>query len=571
MSIKIQRIQSREAGPFARNGGRTRAHIEIPSSVGFSDLHNSNVVFRMETQVRRPDGTSKLLPSFIAQPAKASAAAGEISEPVSIMGAQALIRNSRVTSDSHGVLNEQRDQNVISANLDWYNDYSSCQAASASYDGDINQGGDPNDSSRLNAGVFLRPSRPRGAGVAGEVSAAANPSRACNAEVRCSLKHVDRLADGTRQFPNLSAGNITYRIELEDVRPVMSLGASFSAECQDIAATVGTSFGNTACPIRYRWARETEAGHTMQVEQLSLDNLPFYIGMPVKANYKSAGGAAQDWYTTISKLTLQETAATAPLDQDNVILIELAAPATSGNAAAITELTLQLDQSTSDNAGNATAPTGSLTVEYNIIDIFVELHTIQLTPQQLSMADQALQSLQIPYIEHRLVKKVLNATQDYAETLYIDANCAGLAVLTPQNNGLVSGYDKCNSYRFSFDGRHLTNRAIATGPKKSNSANATTYGIGRQLHNHMLQKFFGNLGKRLLKFDQPFKSYNQAFASDQSQLDTHSIFPLVTPMVPEDVIAQFQCSSPTNMQTKEMYYVSMYPRTLNFQKGNLVM
>ena len=204
--------------------------------------------------------------------------------------------------------------------------------------------------------------------------------------------------------------------------------------------------------------------------------------------------------------------------------------------------------------------------------MFVELHTIQLAPQQIAAAESALQSLQIPYIEHRVVKKVLNSTQDYAETFSVDPGCAGVAVLTPQNNGLVSGYDQCSSYRFSFDGRDVTNRAIAIGPAKSNAADGTaTYGVGRQLHNHMLQKFFGNIGKRLLKFDKPAISYNQAFAAAGSQLDTHSIFPLVTPMVPEDVVAQFQCSSPANMATKEIYYISMYPRTLNFQKGNLVM
>ena len=237
----------------------------------------------------------------------------------------------------------------------------------------------------------------------------------------------------------------------------------------------------------------------------------------------------------------------------------------------MTGLTLTMDQSTSDNAGNATAPTGALTVEYNIIDIFIELHTIQLAPQQIQAAQAALQSLQIPYLEHRVVKKVLNTTQDYAETFSLDPGCAGVAVITPQNNGLVGGYDQCNNYRFSFDGRDVTNRSIAIGPKKSNSAGAVTYGIGRQLHNHMLQKFFGNIGKRLLKFDQPAESYDQAFATAGNQLDTHAIFPLVTPMLPNDVIATFQCSSPSPMAAKEIYYVSMYPRTLNFQKGNLVM
>ena len=41
MSIKIKRIQSMEGGAFnSYNNGRLRAHIEVPSTVGFSDLEN---------------------------------------------------------------------------------------------------------------------------------------------------------------------------------------------------------------------------------------------------------------------------------------------------------------------------------------------------------------------------------------------------------------------------------------------------------------------------------------------------------------------------------------------------
>ena len=246
------------------------------------------------------------------------------------------------------------------------------------------------------------------------------------------------------------------------------------------------------------------------------------------------------------------------------------------NAAnAATNVVVALNQGNRDGA--ATTPVGLLaTVDYEIEDVFLELHTIQLMPQQIAAAQKALQSLQIPYMEHRLVKKVLNATQDYAETLYLDAGCAGVAVITPPNNGLVSGYDNGSSYRFSFDGRNVTNREIAIGPAKTNSgiaaaANGTgRSGVGRQLHNHMLQKFYGNIGQRLMRFEKPSVNYNAAIAA--LQLNNHAIYPLVTPMVPNDVIAQFQVRSAVGlMATKEMFYVSMYPRSLNFEKGRLVM
>lgn len=569
MSIKIQRIQSREAGPFQKSGGRTRCHIDVPSSVGFSDLENSEMVFRMKADVRDADGNSTLLPAFIAQPAMTAAGGANvtINQPVSVQGAQALIKNSRCVSDEYGELNSQRDQNVISANLEAYTDYSSCITAKNSFNAGGSMNLDPNETSQLPVGMFLRPARPRAMDAAGSVASGTNAagiqqnSRAITAEVRCPLKHVDRLADGTRQFPNISAGNITYRIEFEDVRPVMSLGNAFAADLLDAPADAASgNLGSAARPILYQYdATSTDAG---EIRPSNLQSLPFYVGMPVKVSGTNVTG---DKFGVINKITINEADATGVLGGAHVARIELDTPfALTTPANAATGLKIALNQ------GKLTDGTGTSTVNYEIEDVFLELHTIQLMPQQIQAAQKALQSLQIPYLEHRLVKKVLNATQDYAETLYLDAGCAGVCVITPPNNGLVSGYDNASNYRFSFDGRNVTNREIEIGPAKTNAGTATAQaGVGRQIHNHFLQKFYGNIGKRLMRFEKPLDNYNGTFA--QLQLNNHAIYPLVTPMVPDDVIAQFQVRSSANMSTKEMFYVMMYPRSLNFQKGRLVM
>ena len=572
MSIKIQRIQSREAGPFQKTGGRTRCHIEVPSSVGFSDLENSHMVFRMKANVTDGNGTSTLLPAFIAQPKMAAGGGSQVTNnvPIDVQGAQALIKNSRCVSDEYGELNSQRDQNVISANLDAYTDYSSCLTAKNSFNAGGSSNLDPNESSELPVGMFLRPARPRAMDAAGSVASNANAagiqqnSRAITAEVRCPLKHVDRLADGTRQFPNISAGNITYRIEFEDVRPVMSLGQAFSAKCLDSAADAASgNLGSAARPILYQYVKtDVDSG---EIRTSNLESLPFYVGMPIKVS----GSNVTDSFALINKITINEADAGGLLGGAHVARIEIADSVgvvlpTPANAA--TNVELSLNQGKQADGTN----TELTTVEYEIEDVFLELHTIQLMPQQIAAAQKALQSLQIPYLEHRLVKKVLNATQDYAETLYLDAGCAGVAVITPPNNGLVSGYDNASAYRFSFDGRNLTNREIEIGPAKTNSGTAAAAGgVGRQLHNHFLQKFYGNIGKRLLRFEKPALNYNDT--KGNLQLNNHAIYPLVTPLIGQDVIAQFQVRSSANMSTKEMFYVSMYPRSLNFQKGRLVM
>ena len=572
MSIKIQRIQSREAGPFQKTGGRTRCHIEVPSSVGFSDLENSHMVFRMKANVKDGNGTSTLLPAFIAQPKMAAAGGSNVTNnvPVDVQGAQALIKNSRCVSDEYGELNSQRDQNVISANLDAYSDYSSCLAAKNSFNAGGSANLDPNESSRLPVGMFLRPARPRAMDGPGSVASNANAggiqqnSRAITAEVRCPLKHVDRLADGTRQFPNISAGNITYRIEFEDVRPVMSLGQAFTAGCLDSPADAASgNLGSAARPILYQYVKANV--NSGEIRTSNLESLPFYVGMPIKVS----GGNVPDSFEIINKITINSADMGGLLGGAHVARIEVAdsAGVPLTNAANVaTDIEISLNQGKQVDGTNPELTT----VEYEIEDVFLELHTIQLMPQQIAAAQKALQSLQIPYMEHRLVKKVLNATQDYAETLYLDAGCAGVAVITPPNNGLVSGYDHATAYRFSFDGRNVTNREIAIGPAKTDSGiSGSLGGVGRQLHNHFLQKFYGNIGKRLLRFEKPADNYNRGMSD--LQLNNHAIYPLVTPLIAQDVIAQFQVRSSANMSTKEIFYVSMYPRSLNFQKGRLVM
>ena len=89
----------------------------------------------------------------------------------------------------------------------------------------------------------------------------------------------------------------------------------------------------------------------------------------------------------------------------------------------------------------------------------------------------------------------------------------------------------------------------------------------------MLQKFYGNLGKKLLRFDTPVDNYDANNLASALEDRNHAFYPLVTPIVGNDSIINFQlqAESGQNMQTKEIFYVAMYPRTLDFKNGRLVM
>jgi hypothetical protein len=554
MSIKIKRIQSLESGDFnSYNNGRLRAHIEVPSSVGFTDLENSQLVFRMNTVIAGNDASAgNLIPSFIA-----GRQGGDVNKPLDVGGAGALIRNSRVTSREYGLLNEQRDQNVVTANLDYYTKYTSESGAWMNFDGGCAQKThDPNQMYQARDSLFLDARKPEAVGVVIQQSNNNQKSQQVSAEVRVPMKCIDRFADGNRQFPNMAVGNLTYRIEFEPQpgRAVTALGVDSKAyQCED--ATVSATqpgVGTLENPIFYRLRKGDRAS------KLGEDNAgmqPFYLGMPVKASYK-ANGVAANVVTYIESLEIITTdATTIAAGTDGSLKIVLADPGVATAADAITDLTLQMH-------------CGSATVDWNIEEIFLELHCLQLAPQQLEAVSRAMESLEIPYTEHRLVKKVLNQTSDYSEMIQTDPGCAGLAVLTPKNNQLVSSIDHARRYRFSIEGKFTTNRDVQI----QSLINSDGQALGRQLHNHLMQKFYGNLGKQLLRFDSPGKFYDFSATDAEVEDQTHTFYPLVTPLVPNDSIINFQLQADVNenMDTKEIYYLAMYPRTLNFRNGRLV-
>ena len=200
--------------------------------------------------------------------------------------------------------------------------------------------------------------------------------------------------------------------------------------------------------------------------------------------------------------------------------------------------------------------TANATYKWEINDIFAEMHCIQLGPAQLENATKMLSNLTLNWMEHRLMKKVLSQTSDYSETLQIDPGCAGVVVFTPDQGSMVSGFDGALHYRFSIDGKNTINRDIDVG----RYINGTGLGIGRQVYNHMLQKWFGNVGKQLVHYD------SLAYHTGKE----HAIYPLVTPMVNRDMLVNFNLRTDgNNMATKEIYYLMVHPRQMVFKNGRM--
>lgn len=202
-----------------------------------------------------------------------------------------------------------------------------------------------------------------------------------------------------------------------------------------------------------------------------------------------------------------------------------------------------------------------LKVAWTIDEAYIELAELQLTPQQQEGARKALADLEIPFLQHRLLQKDMPATTLHTDIVHALPNCAGLAVLTPQNLRMLSGWDGCERYRFAINGIENTNRDIhvydANAPRDPRA--------GRQLHNHMLRKYWANLGKSLKKYDANVSNYT---APDDQRL--HSFFPLVTPMIPSEQTIQIQLMSDNDtMGQKSIFYVFTHPRVLKISNGRV--
>lgn len=631
MSVKLRRYQANDSD-FTQNG-RIRTTVTVPGSAGFTDLTESNLILDMQVNVKGAAGANVFYPATFG-------ARGEM------VGPQALIRNARVISREHGLLNEQRHQNVISSNLDWYTKTRGTEDAHSLLGNTTNQNYGHDNASLLPDNPFLLYNQPGTPGVA----ITANPTKR-RAMIPVAWKHIDQFSS-MAQFPNIAIGDIDYDIELEEqintmfpvVMPCMAelledvtadnflIGtaadplvtkrtvSSFNrrprvgdeiyvmfkettsnefaeSSCVISAVTevggvyhiqvhggITTTDTNEACeqvimylgsyqerpsgdpdeskflPIQSQDITPTGATIGSAADPLIFTNVygglgggqevdfhacPFYIGAPMHITaFNDTTKVLYQAYVTVSSLEID---AANPTD----LKVQFDPPLNIGAAGNDIQYIKIAFVDHYDNAGTPTA----FSVTWQIDEIYLELHELQLNPQQLTQARTALSNMSMSWFEHRLVQKNMPATTVHSDVLELESNCVGMAVLTPQNLNLLSGFDTCTSYRFALDGKDVTDRDIICGT-------ATT--TGRSIHNNMLKKYFANKGQQLVKYD----ANPQDYASPDPQR-TFSFFPLVTPQLQRPQTMQIQLFADTNMSSKNIFYVATYARMLEISNGRV--
>jgi len=201
-AIKVKRFQAQES-EFTQTG-RNRTDVNIPASVGFSDLTGSKVILDMHVDVYQGTGDNA-----IKVPLPVSFGNQEM-----VGGAQALIRNSKVTSAQNGLLNERRWANVLDANIEWYSQSRAQEDAQSLTGWSTTNAYGIDRVSELPDCPFIMYRQPS-PGVLSVSSAAGDAAYTRRAEIPVAWKHIDNFGN-MAQFPHMSVGDLNYHIEFED-------------------------------------------------------------------------------------------------------------------------------------------------------------------------------------------------------------------------------------------------------------------------------------------------------------------------------------------------------------------
>lgn len=633
MSVKIVRFQANES-QFQKTQ-RNRCEVNLPATLGFIDLTSSRAIADMHVDVTDAQGTPILLPTAFGQG--------------NMVGAQSLIKNVKVVSQTNGLLDEKRNQNVISSNLDWFLKTRAKEDAESLVGGSTNANYGIDRMNRLPDCPFINYSKPTA------IDVQPGPTVTRRAEIPITWSHLDNFST-ISQFPILSTGSLVYNVEFEDqidllapaVMPsrapvyctpksavanslneltldktvanywrhpqvgdivtimfheptdnwdtvdsgirrvtaveivnnkyVLTFNSGFetsgaTAACTDIflfyysptEAVAGSKYVPQAVPMEpgemgsagspLIFANNVLGGLQSKLavngsNDIYLDTCPWYVGAPVTLTYVqetdlSASPVRIETY--IQSVYTTNDAGNPAYDGCVRVVLEDFATLTSLCSAP----TLAFRDSASSPGGDI-----KFTANWVIDEFYLEPFQIVLTPEQQKKAMMAIENVEIPYLKQLLVQKNMPSTAVHTEVITVPAGTVGMSLLTPQNLTLVSGFDSCSQYRWSINGREVTNQSIRVGSADK---------VGRQIHNQLTKLHFGNLGQQLKKYDAPKDSYNV----DGSQA-THAFFPLIVPNMPTDQIVQITLIADEGvMAAKNLFFVHHIASMLKISGGKV--
>lgn len=260
--------------------------------------------------------------------------------------------------------------------------------------------------------------------------------------------------------------------------------------------------------------------------------------------------------TVISKRIVADYNTISAVETNNDDLqIELTTPyvSTAGFVASFTNVEFMYTD-------RRTATADAFSVAWNIDFVSAQMRKVQLSPQEMQLAlDQVKNGLSLAFLKEEVNPYTLSANTKLEETVQLEEGCVAVALLTPQTDQVVSGFDNVTSYQGWQDGKMLTTSQVNTGMDPDTT---------RSIHNFMLKQFFANLGQAVRKYDAHNVSYDAPGQTIGTQIlnpVTHSFFPFIVRSEPAPSVLKTRLLSSVQQSAKTHYYVAYYPMYLNIQ------
>lgn len=307
---------------------------------------------------------------------------------------------------------------------------------------------------------------------------------------------------------------------------------------------VGNNIGIAGAPFVITNFYDTNGGSASNIDY---DMCPFVTGFPILVwAYNTVANTVFNASTTIQSLTR--------VGRDLQIILAGTGVAVGTNDPCIVYFAHR-DFNTDGNAPIC-ASTTTFPITWTLYDTYIDACQVNMMPDQVNQIRQQLQSgVKFDFISKMQIPRQVAASTNMDTDIMLPPRCVGLAVLTPQNNSVVSGFDNCTSYVFDIGTDMWTPRFIPVG--QINSAD-------RQLQNYVLKLFFKAIGSNLAKYDAATRDNDHV----QPTVDK-GMYVCVPPYSKESQHVRLRLFSSTAMAQKTQYWIPYVRKTLVVSKDGV--
>lgn len=313
--------------------------------------------------------------------------------------------------------------------------------------------------------------------------------------------------------------------------------------CMDTSTDASGFIGGSGAPYRIDGLYDSCGGPLWQYNRC-----PFYVGMPMTCALEHPGG---------TEVTHKATVTSLAVSGEDLLVVTDTPLNVSGGVTSCTNIMISSRDFDEHGAANYHLFDAAWTVD----QAFAQMAELQLTRDQKQKIGETLNDIRLPFTEETVATVGVNATTEMNESVQIPPRCTNVAILTPQNLELLSGFDNCERYRITLDNAPTTDEDVVVYDSSEHQPVA-----GRSLHNFLMKRYWQNLGKTMKKYDCDYASL-----SSPDNMRTRAFYPVVTPVLPKQQLLNMHMVNDNgdSMTAKTVYVASTQLKELQISKGKV--